>query len=207
MKQSLSWEANRFSASEEIPLILCNPKIHYRFTSVLHLALSWATSIQSMSPSHFLKSILILSSHLRLGRPSGLFPSGFPPKTCVHYKREAVVYNYGSLQFRCSHCSLTVTSCAYGLNSFWCITVLFWTEWWYKNWLWRGIYWNIQRHLLQHSETFTETFRDIYCNIQRHLLKHSETFTATFRDIYCNIQRYLLQHSETFTATFSEPRC
>jgi len=25
------YEANRFSASQEIPLILCNPKVHYRF--------------------------------------------------------------------------------------------------------------------------------------------------------------------------------
>jgi len=29
MKQSLSWEANQFSASQEIPLILWNPKVHY----------------------------------------------------------------------------------------------------------------------------------------------------------------------------------
>ena len=30
MEQSPSWEANQFSASQEIPHILCNPKVHYR---------------------------------------------------------------------------------------------------------------------------------------------------------------------------------
>ena len=30
MKQCPSWEANRFSASQEIPLISRNPKVHYR---------------------------------------------------------------------------------------------------------------------------------------------------------------------------------
>ena len=31
MKQGLSWEANRFSASHEIPRILWNQKVHHRF--------------------------------------------------------------------------------------------------------------------------------------------------------------------------------
>jgi hypothetical protein len=47
------------------------------FTRALHWSRSWARSIQSI-PSHPipLRSILILSTHLRLGLPSGLFPSG-----------------------------------------------------------------------------------------------------------------------------------
>ena len=51
-------------------------------TSVRHLSLSWASPIQSTYPhSTSWRSILISSTHLRLGLPSGLFPSGFPTKT------------------------------------------------------------------------------------------------------------------------------
>ena len=52
------------------------------FTSARHLSLSWAGSIQSipLHPTSWI-SILILSSHLRLGLPSGLFTSGFSTKT------------------------------------------------------------------------------------------------------------------------------
>ena len=51
-------------------------------TSVRHLSLSWASPIQSTYPHPTSwRSILILSTHLRLGLLSGLFPSSFPTKT------------------------------------------------------------------------------------------------------------------------------
>ena len=51
-------------------------------TSVRHLSLSRANPIQSIHPHPTsCRSILILSTHLCLGLPSGIFPSGFPTKT------------------------------------------------------------------------------------------------------------------------------
>ena len=51
-------------------------------TNARHLSLSWTSSMQSIPPHPTSwKSILILSSYLRLGLPSGLFRSGFRTKT------------------------------------------------------------------------------------------------------------------------------
>ena len=82
MVQSPSWTANWFAASQEIPRISRNPKFHYRSHKRPPLSLSWARPIQSIYPHpSSWRSILILSTHLRLGLPSGLFLSGFPTKT------------------------------------------------------------------------------------------------------------------------------
>jgi len=53
-------------------------------TSVRYLSVSWANPIQSICPHPTSwRSILILSTHLRLGLSSGLLPSGFPSKTML----------------------------------------------------------------------------------------------------------------------------
>jgi hypothetical protein len=80
-----SWEANRFWTSQEIPRISWNPNLHYRITRARHLYLSWARPIQVKLPrSTSSKFLLSLSSHLRLGLPSGLFPQVSPPKPSMH---------------------------------------------------------------------------------------------------------------------------
>ena len=83
MVQSPFWAADWLAASQEIPRISRNPKVHYcthkRPPPVLILGQS--NPVQSIYPHPTSwRSILILSTHLRLGLPSGLFPSGFPTK-------------------------------------------------------------------------------------------------------------------------------
>jgi hypothetical protein len=81
MEQRPSWEANSFSASQEIPRILWNPKVHYRIykSPPPVLILNQLNSVHAPIPTSS-RSILILSCHLRLGLPSSHLPSGLPTK-------------------------------------------------------------------------------------------------------------------------------
>ena len=82
MEQSPTWEASQFAGSKEIPRILWNPKIHYRFRKCPpSVPILSQNDLVHTPTSTSWTSILILSSHLLLSLPSGLFPPGFPTKT------------------------------------------------------------------------------------------------------------------------------
>ena len=67
---------------KEFPAFYGTRRFITAFTMPHHLSLSWARSIQSTPPHPTsLRSILILSSYLLLGLPSGLLPSSFPTIT------------------------------------------------------------------------------------------------------------------------------
>jgi hypothetical protein len=71
MELSPSWEATSCSVTQEFLNILWNPKLLY-----CHVHKNLSQIIQSIPPHPFLlRPILILSFHLCLGLPSGVFPS------------------------------------------------------------------------------------------------------------------------------------
>jgi len=79
MEQNPSSETNGHSASQKIPRLTWNTKVHFR----VHKGRPLGRILIQMQPVHTLhhfplRSILLLSSRLLLGLPSVLFPSGLP---------------------------------------------------------------------------------------------------------------------------------
>jgi hypothetical protein len=93
MEPSTACEANSTLATEEFINTLRNPKVHH----CVHKSSQLVPILGRINPFHsfctlFLRLILILSSHLRVGLPNGLFPSGLPTKTLYSHALPCVLH-------------------------------------------------------------------------------------------------------------------
>ena len=113
----------------KLPAIHATRMFITALTSLCQLSLSWANPIQSTYPHPTSwRSILILSSHLRLGLPSGLLPSGFPTKTLYvplfsPYVPHALPISFFSILSPAQYCVRSTLSSARHLSLSWAHTI------------------------------------------------------------------------------------
>jgi hypothetical protein len=83
---STSWEVASCAATQNLPSILRNPKVHY----CVHKSPPLVPTLSHIN----LISILILSQHIRQGLPNGLFPSDFHTNILYAFLRTSFICDY-----------------------------------------------------------------------------------------------------------------
>jgi hypothetical protein len=91
--QDIIWKADCHSACQKILLLYGTRRYITVLTKARHWTLPWVIRIQ-FAPSIYisLRSILILSSHLRLDLPSGFFPWDLPTSTHLLKHKDKFVF-------------------------------------------------------------------------------------------------------------------
>ena len=90
------------------------------FKSAANHSISWATSIQSIPPhTNSWRSILILSSHLNFGLPSGFYFSGFGTKICAIFSSLTYALNVPLIT---KLIKIMTSSCVDGVPPWYCDT-------------------------------------------------------------------------------------
>jgi len=97
MQQTPSWEANTSLASQKISPSYGTRRFFTAFTRARHLSLSWARSMQFVSPTYFLMIHFNIVLPSTSGSYKPFFPWVSPPKPCIHLSSPRTCYIFNQI--------------------------------------------------------------------------------------------------------------
>ena len=118
-------------------------------TNVRHLSLSWASPIQSIYPHPTSwRSIVILSTHLRLGLPTGSFPPVSPPRP---YTTPLLTHTHHMPRYKLKDIyNLVLTNIFFTtystLSHYFFTSINYWDQ--------KSIFWKVVLHVITHLQKY-----------------------------------------------------